>query len=84
LEEYHKIKLLGKGGFGTVLLVERTPASRSDGKRDLFAMKRVSKRASKDAGSRRIVEKEVFKNAVGHPFLVQLHLYFETAVLYSF
>ena len=84
LEEYHKIKLLGKGGFGTVSLVERTSASRSDGKRDLFAIKRVAKRASKNTGSRIIIEKEVFKNAVGHPFLVQLHKYFETVVLYSF
>jgi len=82
--EYRKIKRLGKGGFGTVSLVERMPASCSDGKRDLFAIKRVAKRASKNAGSRMIIEKEVFKNAVGHPFLVQLHKYFETVVLYSF
>ena len=84
LAEYHNIKLLGKGGFGTVSLVERKPASSSGGKRELFAMKRVVKRASKNAGTRRIIEKEVFKNAVGHPFLVQLHAYFETVVRYSF
>jgi len=82
--EYHNIKLLGKRGFGTVSLVERTSASCSDGKRELFAMKRVVKRASKKAGSRRIIEKEVFKNADGHPFLAQLHTYFETVVLHSF
>jgi hypothetical protein len=84
LAEYHNIKLLGEWGFGTVSLVRRTPASCSGGKRELFALKRVVKCASKNAGSRRIIEKEVFKYAVGHPFLVQLHAYFETMVHYCF
>ena len=84
LNEYHNIKLLDKGGFGTVSLVGRTTASCSGGRRELFAKKHVVKRASKNAGSTRIIEKEVFKNAVGHPFLVQLHAYFETVVRYIF
>ena len=84
LAEYHNIKLLGKGGFGTVSLVGRTPASCSGGERELFAMKRVAKRASKNTGYTRIIEKEVFKYVVGHPFLVQLHAYFETMVHYCF
>jgi hypothetical protein len=83
MDEYRSVKFLGKGGFGTVSLVERTPAICSGGKRDLFAMKRVVKRASKNAGST-IIEKEVFKYAVGHPFLVQLHAYFKTVVHYCF
>jgi hypothetical protein len=82
--EYLNIKLLGKGGYGTVSLVERTPASCSGGRRELFAMKRVVKRVSKNSGSTRIIEKEVFKYAVGHPILVQLHAYFETVVHYIF
>ena len=84
LEEYHTIKPLGKGGFGTVSLEERTPESCSGEKRDLFAMKCVRKRASKNAGSRRVVEKVVFEHSDGHPFLVQLHAHFQTMVLYSF
>jgi serine/threonine protein kinase len=53
-------------------------ASCSGCKEDLLAMKAVPKNAiSEYAGSRTIVEKEVFRHAVGHPFLVQLHSYFE-------
>jgi hypothetical protein len=49
----------------------------------LFAMKAVTKDVvSKHVVSRRIVEKEVFMRAVGHPFLVQLHSFFESEVLH--
>jgi hypothetical protein len=48
-------------------------------------MKSVSKDAfSKHGVSWRILEKEVFMRAAGHPFLVQLHSYFETKVLHGF
>jgi hypothetical protein len=56
-----------------------------DYKQELYAMKSVPKDAvCKYVGSRRIVEKEVFLRAVGHPFLVQLHSYFDTKVLHNF
>jgi hypothetical protein len=49
-------------------------ASRYACKQDLFAMKAVPKDVtSQYAGIRIINEKEVFKCAFGHPFLVQLH-----------
>jgi hypothetical protein len=83
--QYRRVKFLGRGGCGRVILVKRMSASCSGCKEDLFAMKAVPKSAtSVYAGSRTIVEKEVFRHAVGHPFLVQLHSYFEIKVLHSF
>jgi len=84
LEDYHSIKFLGRGSFGSVSLVERTPTICSGGKRDVFAMKCVRKRATKYTASRKIVEKEVFMHSIGHPYLVQLHAFFETMVLIVF
>ena len=79
LDQYRTVTFLGEGGYGNVMLVKRVSASCPCCKQDLFAMKAVRKDViSKDVGSRRIVEKEVFMHAVGHPFLVQLHSYFET------
>ena len=84
LDQYHMVNFLGKGACGNVTLVRRMSASCSGSKQDLFAMKAVPKDVfSKYVGSRRIVEKEVFLHAVGHPFLVQLHSYFQTEVLHS-
>jgi hypothetical protein len=71
------VKFLGKGAFGNIMLVRRMSASCSGSKQDLFAMKAVPKDVSK------YIEKEVFLHAVGHPFLVQLHSYFQTEVLHS-
>jgi hypothetical protein len=52
------------------------------GKQELLAMKTVLKAAfSKNVHPRRNVEKEVLEHVIGHPFLVQLHSYFETKVL---
>jgi serine/threonine protein kinase len=85
LSQYRLVKFLGKGGYGNVTLVKRMSASCSCCKQDLFAMKAVPKDTlSRYIASRRIMEKEVFMHVVGHPFLVQLHSYFQTKVLHSF
>jgi hypothetical protein len=85
LDQYHVLQFLGKGAFGNVTLVKRMSAGCSGCKQELCAMKSVSKDAFCNYfGSRRIVKKEVFVRAVGRPFLVQLHSYFETKVLHIF
>ena len=76
------IKFLGKGSFGNVTLVKRMSDDCCAGKQELLAMKTVRKAAfSKNVQPRRNVEKEVFERVIGHPFLIQLHSYFETKVL---
>jgi serine/threonine protein kinase len=85
LDQYRTLQFLGRGAFGNVTLVSRMSTGCSVCKEELHAMKSVSKDAfSKYGVSWRIVEKEVFMSAAGHPFLVQLHSYFETKVLHGF
>jgi len=85
LDQYRTLQFLGRGAFGNVTLVSRMSGGCSGCQQELYAMKSVPKDAfCKYVGSRRIVEKEVFLRAVGQPFLVQLHSYFETKVLHSF
>jgi hypothetical protein len=82
LDQYHVLQLLGKGASGNITLVKRISAGC---KQELYAMKSVPKDAfCKYVWCRRIIEQEVFVCAVGHPFQVQLHSYFETKVLHSF
>ena len=84
LNQYHMVKFLGKRSFGNVTLVKRMSEDCGGGKEKLFAMKTVHKTGfSKYVQPRRNVE-DVFLRAVGHPFLMQLHSYFETKVLHSF
>jgi hypothetical protein len=79
------VKFLGREGFGNVMLVKKMSASTCGCRQDLFAMKAVCKDViSKRRGVKMWVEKQVFMRAVGHPFLVQLHDYFQTMVHHSF
>ena len=79
------VKFLGKGSFRNITLVKRMSDDCCAGKEELFAMKTVNKTGlSKYVQTRRNVEKDVFLRAVGHPYLIQLHSYFETKVLHSF
>jgi serine/threonine protein kinase len=85
LKEYRLVKFLGRGSFGNVTLVKRMLEDGCGGEEELFAMKTVPRADfSHYVRSRTNVEKEVFLRAVGHPYLIQLHFYFETKVLHSF
>jgi serine/threonine protein kinase len=84
LKDYHIVKILGRGSFGNVTLVKRMSRDGLDGEEEMFAMKTVPQGdfSNYDRFGRN-VEKEVFLSAVGHPYLIQLHFYFETKVLRS-
>jgi serine/threonine protein kinase len=74
---YEEIKVLGKGGFGKVVLAKQTSAGVSDPSQDV-ATKFVPK---EDVC---VAEGKVLIQGLGHPFVVQVLLFFETKVLCSF
>jgi hypothetical protein len=85
LYPYRIVKFLDRGGFGHIILVKRMSGSCFCCKQVLFAMKAVRKDTiCRDIVSRRNVEEDVFMLVDGHPFLVQLHSYFQTKVVHSF
>lgn len=76
LSDFKLIKLLGKGGFGTVILAK-------DPKNNLYAMKRVrkDKLLELDAVSGFIIERNILGKQ-NHPFLLSLKHVFETDLRY--
>jgi hypothetical protein len=72
LSDFKQIKLLGKGGFGQVVLAKKKSTGDHRSSEEEFALKFVPNERVCE------VEKEVFIRAVGHPFLVQLLAYFQT------
>jgi serine/threonine protein kinase len=78
ISDFEIMRLLGEGGFGQVLLAKKTLTDGQRTKENLFALKVVPNKFVS------AVEREVFIEAAGHPFLVQLITVFQTAVICSF
>jgi serine/threonine protein kinase len=74
---YEEVGVLGRGGFGKVILAKQTSASVSDPSQDV-AIKFVPK---EDVC---VAERKVLIQGLGHPFLVQVLSFFQTKVLCSF
>jgi serum/glucocorticoid-regulated kinase 2 len=73
LDSFKVLKVLGKGSFGRVYLVEHIPTSK------LYAMKELRKDVLIDTDQiqNTKIEKEIMKNA-NHPFLLNLFCVFQT------
>ena len=73
IEEFKVLKVLGKGSFGKVYLVEMISTSK------LYAMKELRKDVLIDTDQieNTKIEKEIMKNA-NHPFLLNLEYVFQT------
>ena len=72
LKDLKIIRRLGAGSFGQVVLAKKKSTRGHSSSKEVFALKIVPKQLVYE------VEKEVLVRAVGHPFLVQLHAYFQT------
>lgn len=73
IEDFKVVKVLGKGSFGRVYLVEMTSTGKT------YAMKELRKDVLIDTDQiqNTRIEKEIMKNA-NHPFLVNLEYVFQT------
>ena len=71
LKDLKIIRRLGAGSFGQVFLAKKKSTRGHSSSKEVFALKIVPKQLVYE------VEKEVLVRAVGHPFLVQLHAYFQ-------
>lgn len=73
LSDFHVIKVLGRGSFGKVSLVEYLPT------KDLYAMKSLKKDVliDQDQIENTLLEKKILES-LEHPFLVSLVFCFQT------
>jgi serum/glucocorticoid-regulated kinase 2 len=73
LEEFITLKVLGRGSFGKVCLVEYTPT------KDIYAMKSLKKDVliDQDQIENTLLEKKIL-TSLDHPFLVGLVFCFQT------
>jgi len=71
-DDYMLIEQLGKGEYGQVVLAKKKSTGGHNSSEEAVALKIVPKNLVSE------VEREVLVRAVGHPFIVQLHAYFET------
>jgi len=78
LKDFEIIELLGSGSFGKVLLARKKSKLGKSSREEKLALKFVPRQRVLE------VEKRVFIEAIGHPFLVQLVSSFHTEVTCCF
>ncbi|KAL3671402.1 hypothetical protein V7S43_003328 [Phytophthora oleae] len=74
LRQYEPLKVIGRGGFGHVMVARHLPSG------SLVAIKTLSKRAiaSQNQIQHSLAEKTVLTRCRDHPFIVKMHACFQT------